>query len=93
MLSQIFQDQMVELVKIQGVFEKWRDCARCTNNCYSREKSIASYDVTMSPGFENQISAFCDNYILFYTFFCQGTFYVTVLWKFDKIKNFWLFFL
>ena len=46
----------------------------------------------MSYGFENQISAFCDNYILFCTFFCQGTFFVTVLWKFNKTKNFWLFF-
>ena len=46
----------------------------------------------MSYGFENQISAFCNNYILFCTFFCQGTFLVTVLWKFDKIRNFWLFF-
>jgi len=35
----------------------------------------------MSNGFENQISAFYDNYILFYTLFCQGTFFVTVLWK------------
>ena len=33
---------------------------------------------TMSYGFENQISAFCDCYILFCTFFCQGTFFVTV---------------
>ena len=32
------------------------------------------------------------HYILFRTFFCQGTFFATVLWKFDKIKNFWLFF-
>jgi len=24
-------------------------------------------------------------------FFCQGTFFVTVLCKFDKIKDFWLF--
>ena len=46
----------------------------------------------MSYSFENQISAFCDDYILFCTFFCHGTFFVTVLWKFDKIKNFWLFF-
>ena len=38
---------------------------------------------------KNQISAFVDNYILFCTFFCQGTFFKTVLWKFDKIKNFW----
>ena len=29
---------------------------------------------------------------LFARFFCQGTSFVTVLWKFDKIKNFWLFF-
>ena len=27
-----------------------------------RKKSNAFYDVTMSYGFENQISAFCDNY-------------------------------
>ena len=67
------------------------DCACYTNNFYCKEKSIALYDVTMSYGFKNQISAFCD-YILFCTFFCQGTFFVTVLWKFDKIKNFWLFF-
>ena len=46
----------------------------------------------MSYGLENQISAFWDNYILFCTFFCQGTFFVNVLRKFDKIKNFWLFF-
>ena len=46
----------------------------------------------MPYGFVNQISSFCDYYILFCTFFCQGTFFVTVLWKFDKIKNFWLFF-
>ena len=46
----------------------------------------------MSYGFENQISAFYGNYIPFCTFSCQGTFFVTVLWKFDKIKNFWLFF-
>ena len=46
----------------------------------------------MCYGFENQISAFCDNYILFCTFFCQSSFFVTVLWKFDKIMNFWLFF-
>ena len=52
--------------------------ARCTNNFHCREKSIAFYDVTMSFGFENQISAFYDNYIFFCTFFCQGTFYVTV---------------
>ena len=42
--------------------------------------------------FENQVSAFCDNYILFSMFFCQGTFFVIVLWKFDRIKNFWLYF-
>ena len=66
-------------------------CARYTNNFYRKEKSIAFHDVTMSYGFENQISAFCGN-ILFCTFFCQGTFFVTALWKFDKIKNFWLFF-
>ena len=47
----------------------------------------------MSYVFRNQISTFYDNCILFCTFFCQGTFYVTILWKFDKIKNFWLFFL
>ena len=46
----------------------------------------------MSYGFENQISAFCDNYILFCTFVYQRTFFVIVLWKFAKIKNFWLFF-
>ena len=46
----------------------------------------------MSYGFESQISAFCDYYILFCTFFCQGTFLLTVLRKFDKIKNLWLFF-
>ena len=56
------------------------------------KKSIAFYDVTMSYGFKKQISAFCNNYILFCTFFCQGTSFVTVLWKFDKIKNFWPFF-
>ena len=67
-------------------------CARCTNNFYRREKSIAFYYVTMSSGFQNQVSAFYDNYILFCTFFCQSTFFVTVLSKFDKIKNFWLFF-
>jgi len=48
-------------------------------NFYRREKSIAFYDVTMSYSFENQISAICDNYIVFCTFFCQGTFFVTVL--------------
>ena len=31
-------------------------------------------------------------YVLFCTFFCQGSLFVTVLWKFDKIKNFWLSF-
>ena len=46
----------------------------------------------MSYGFKNQISEFCDSYILFCTFFCHGTFFVTVLSKFDKIKDFWLFF-
>ena len=48
----------------------------------------------MSYGFENQISAFCDYYILFCTFFCQGTFFGPFCknWKFDKIKNLWLFF-
>jgi len=45
----------------------------------SLKKSIAFYDVTMFFGFENQISIFCDNYILFCTFFCQGTFFATVL--------------
>jgi len=44
-----------------------------------KKASIAIYDVTMSYGFENQISAFCNNYILFCTFFCHGTFFVTVL--------------
>ena len=58
----------------------------------AEKKSIAFYDVKMSYGFENQISAFCGNYILFCTFFCQGTFVVTVLWKFDKVTNFRLFF-
>ena len=29
--------------------------------------------------FENQILAFCDNYNLLCTFFCQGTLFVTVL--------------
>jgi len=42
------------------------------------EKRIVFYDATMSYGFENQIAAFCENYILFCTFFCQGTFFVTV---------------
>ena len=42
----------------------------------------------MSYGFENQILTFCDNCILFCTFFCQGTFFVTGLLKFDKIKIF-----
>jgi len=53
----------------------------CTlhENFYCREKSIAFYDIIMSYGFENQISAFCDNYVLFCTFFFQGTFFVTVL--------------
>ena len=46
----------------------------------------------MSYGFENQISAFCDYYILFFTFFYHGTFFVIALWNFDKIKNFCLFF-
>ena len=46
----------------------------------------------MPYGFENQISAFCDNYILFCMFFCQDTFFETILWKLDKIKNIWLFF-
>ena len=54
----------------------------------AEKKSIAIYDVTMSYGFENQISTFCNNYILFCTFFCQGTFSVTVLWRFDKNANF-----
>jgi len=53
-------------------------CARCTKNFYRRESNVF-YDVTMSYGFENQISTFCDNCILFCTFFCQGTFFVTVL--------------
>ena len=57
----------------QCTVEKKRDFARCTNKVYRREKSIAFYNVTMSYGFENQISAFCDNHILFCTFFCQGT--------------------
>ena len=77
---------------VRGVFEKYWVCARCTNNFYRREKSIAFYHVTMSYGFNYQISAFCDDYILFCTFFCQGTFFVTILWKFIKINNFWLFF-
>ena len=42
----------------------------------------------MSYGFENQISAFCENYNLFYKFFCQGTFFVTVLWNLIKVKVF-----
>jgi len=45
----------------------------------SQRKSIAFYDVTMFYGFKNQISAFCDNYILFSTFFCKGIFFVTIL--------------
>ena len=45
----------------------------------------------MSYGFESQISAFCDNYKFFLNV-CQGTFFVIVLWKFDKIKNFFFFF-
>ena len=36
--------------------------------------------------------AFCDHYILFCPFFCRDAFLVTVLWKYDKIKNFWLFY-
>jgi len=44
----------------------------------TEKKSIAFCDVTMSFRFENQISAFCNNYILFCTFFL-GTFFVTVL--------------
>ena len=53
---------------------------------------MAFYDVTMSYGFKNQISGFCDNYILFCKFCCQGTFFVTILGKFDKIQDFWFFF-
>jgi len=34
----------------------------------AEKKSIAFYDVTMSYDFENQISAFCDNYVLFARF-------------------------
>ena len=64
-----------ESLKSNGIVQ----CARCTNNFYRREKSIAFFDVTMPYGFENQISSFCDYYILFCTFFCQGTFFVTVL--------------
>jgi len=64
------------------------NCAHCTKNFYRREESIAFCDVTMSYGFENQISAFGDNYIIFCTFFCQGTFFVTVLWKFYKLVAF-----
>ena len=45
----------------------------------------------MSHGFKNRISAFCDNYILFCMFLCQGTFVATVLWKFNKVKNFVFF--
>jgi len=57
-------------------------------NFYRREKSIVFYDVTMSYGFENQISTFCDNYILFCTFFCQGTFFVTVCENLIKLRIF-----
>ena len=52
--------------------------SNCTNNFYHREKSIAFYNVTMSYGFENQISAFCDNYIFLYVFLSRH-FFVTVL--------------
>jgi len=52
-------------VGLHGAFEKEQDCACCMKNFYLREKSIDFYDVTMSYGFKNQISAFCDNYILF----------------------------
>jgi len=55
-----------------GIYEvclkRIRYCAHCMKNFYCREKSIAFYDVTMSYDFENQISAFCDNYILFARF-------------------------
>ena len=44
-----------------------------------------------SYGFENQIQHSVTT-TFFCTFFCQSTFFVTVSWKFDKIKNFRLFF-
>ena len=37
---------------IRAVFERERDCERCTNNFYRREKSIAFYNVTMSYCFQ-----------------------------------------
>ena len=80
------------LLYIRGVLEKQRGCARYANSFYRREKSIAFYDVTISYGFENQISAFCDNYILFLHVFLSRHFVCDRFVKFERSKNFWLVF-
>ena len=77
---------------IYEVCLKSNDTVHAARTICRREKSIAFYDITMSYGFENQISAFCDNYILFCTCFCQGTFFVTVLQNLIKLRIFGFFF-
>ena len=75
----------------------WKVTGLCTlhEQLLSQRKSIAFCDVTMSYNFKNQISAFfldVTTTFFFSIFFCQDTFFVTILWKFDRIKNFRLFF-
>ena len=63
------------------------------NNFYCRQKNIAFFLWCHNVLWFRKLNfSILWQLQLFCTFFCKGTFFVTVLWKFDKIKNFWLFF-
>ena len=58
----------------------------------AEKKSIAFYDVTMSYGFENQISTFCNNYTLFCMFFFKALSLQPFCEDLIKIRIFGFFF-